>query len=102
LASERRRLRAWLLAPYPLGVAAVVAAFAVIEAAGTNRTALDKWLGIFAVGTLLAAGPATVAALLLHPWRGAARADWLLLLLHIAGWAALLAAVFAWVAAHLA
>jgi hypothetical protein len=74
----------------------------VIEAAGSNRTLLDKWLGIAAVGALLAAGPATVAALLLHPWRGAGRADWLLLLLHAAGWVALLAAVFAWVAAHIA
>lgn len=91
-----------MLLPHLLAAVAFIGSFAVIEATGTNRTDADFYLGMIGYIATVCALMTTLAALILHPWRGGSGGDWLYLALHITGIAACLWLASAWLGAHIA
>ncbi len=96
------RTRLWLLLPHAAAIAAFLAAFGVMEAAGSNRTDTDLFLAIVGgIAALLAVG-ASLAAAILHPWRHATGKAWTILALHAAALALVLFLASDWMGAHIA
>jgi hypothetical protein len=98
----KRTMRGWLFLPQLAGVLAFSAAFIVLFVSGTNRLAVDMYLGLAGFIATGLAGVALLAAIILHPWRRAEKSDWLVLAAHVAGLLVCFLLGFFWIGFHLA
>jgi hypothetical protein len=92
-----------LLIPHGAAFIAFVAAFAVMNTLGTNRSNTDKWLAIGGFALWVVALVATAFVLFTFPYRTARPLEWLTLAEHVLmAFVVLPGLSLLWIAYHLA